>query len=164
MAPEVFFTVCYGTKDVGPNVAKRHSFRPAILHGYCRRRVQYADYPGIVADAEHVVRGNLVTGLSAANLQLLDFFEGSEYVRKTLPVRLLSQVGDDKGVGNVEGEQCTAYVYVYLKRHQLETNEWDFEEFRRDKLQKWTRAGFVFEGTASTNGHNASSSTDQPRL
>jgi gamma-glutamylcyclotransferase (GGCT)/AIG2-like uncharacterized protein YtfP len=153
MAPEVFNTVCYDTKDSAPDIAERHVFHPAILHGYCRRRVKGADYPGIVADADHIVRGSLVTGLTPANLRLLDYFEGNEYERREVPVRLLLEVGEDKGAGNVEGEECVAYVYVYLKAEQLEAKEWDFQEFRREKMQKWTRAGYVFEGKNPVNSY-----------
>jgi hypothetical protein len=146
MVPEVFYTVCYGGQNVSAEIAKRHTFTPAILHGYCRRRVQYADYPGIVADEEHQVFGTYTTGLTEANVDKLDFFEGSQYVRKTVRVKLLKRVGNTKGEGNVEGEERYAEVYVFLDEEDLEDNEWDLEEFRRQKLTKWTRAGYVFEG------------------
>lgn len=145
MAPEVFFTVCYGTNKPAQQLVDRHTFHPAILHGFCRRRVKNADYPGIVEDAEHVVRGNLVTGLSPQNIRVLDYFESDDYERRDVSVKLLTSVGDDQGRGNVEGEERDAFVYVYQLHGDLEEREWDFEEFRRDKLTKWTRAGLVFE-------------------
>jgi hypothetical protein len=125
MAPEVFFTVCYDTKNVPEEVKKRHNFHEAILHGYCRRRVRNADYPGITEDKEHTVRGIYVTGLSAHNMARLDFFEGSEYERRTVTVRLLEKI--DKGDGTfelVEGEERTAEVYVFLPTGGLEDEEW----------------------------------------
>ena len=146
MVPEVFYSVCYNSKDVPPAIAKLHSFHAAILHDYCRHRVQHADYPGITEEPNHEVFGTFTTGLTEANLSKLDFFEGDQYERRKVQVRLLTKVGDAKGVGNVEGEGRTAEVYVFLNKNELEKREWDLEEFRRDKLQKWTRAGYVFEG------------------
>ncbi|KAI0472047.1 AIG2-like family-domain-containing protein [Xylariaceae sp. FL0804] len=148
MAPEVFFTVCYRSSLVGVSVLKSlHQFQPAILHGYCRRRVMYADYPGIIADREHEVRGMYVTGLTDANLYHLDQFEGGEYKRVKERVKLLTQVGDDKGHGNVEGQEVECDVYVFQDRSGLEDREWDFEEFRTQKMKKWTREDYGFADT-----------------
>lgn len=59
---------------------------------------------------------------------------------------LLTKVGDEKGEGNIEGEQVITESYIFLDKGDLEFGEWDFAEFKRDKLTKWTRAGYVFEG------------------
>lgn len=59
---------------------------------------------------------------------------------------LLTTVGDETGEGNVEGEQVITESYIFLVKDDLEFGEWDFAEFKRDKLKKWTRAGYVFEG------------------
>ncbi|AEO62748.1 7fdbac82-0bd9-4da0-a25d-b28e5aee0a1f [Thermothielavioides terrestris] len=145
MVPEVFYSVCYGSKDVPEAIAKLHTFQPAILHGYCRRRVQFADYPGITKDEAHQVFGTYVTGLTRANMAKLDYFEGGQYERRTVTVKLLDKVGNLQGEGNVEGEERTAEVYVFRDESDLEDREWDLEEFRREKLKFWTRAGYVFE-------------------
>ncbi|KAI5862855.1 AIG2-like family-domain-containing protein [Durotheca rogersii] len=146
MAPEVFFTVCYrhSTQDVSL-LKSLHDFKPAILHGFCRHRVQYADYPGIIPQDGHEVRGVYVTGLTGANIYHLDTFEGSEYDRRAVKVRLLSEVGDDKGRGNVEGEEVECEVYVFLHPENLENREWDFEEFRTQKMKSWTREDYGFK-------------------
>ncbi|KAK4137535.1 hypothetical protein BT67DRAFT_438787 [Trichocladium antarcticum] len=145
MVPDVFYSVCYGSKDVPKAIAQLHSFHPALLHGYCRRRVRYADYPGIIEDEGHQVFGSFTTGLTSANMDKLDYFEGSQYVRRKVSVKLLDKVGGENGEGNVEGEERTAEVYVFLDRNDLEDQEWDLEHFRREKLARWTRAGYVFE-------------------
>lgn len=124
MAPEVFYTVCFGGKDVPESITKLYTFTPAILHGYCRRRVRFAQYPGIIEDADHQVFGMFVTGLTRANMAKLDYFEGSQYVRKTVQVKLLTKVGNTKGEGNVEGEERSAEVYVFLDARELEDQEW----------------------------------------
>jgi hypothetical protein len=106
----------------------------------------FADYPGIIEDPAHAVRGTYATGLTEANMRRLDLFEGGRYVRKKVKVNLLTKVGNDKGEGNVEGEEKVAEVYVFKKRDDLEDKEWDLEEFRREKMHLWTREGYVFEG------------------
>lgn len=72
--------------------------------------------------------------------------EGSSYDRRVVRPKLLTKVGDEKGEGNVEGEQVITESYIFLDKDGLEYREWDFAEFKRDKLTKWTRAGYVFEG------------------
>ncbi|KAH7032897.1 uncharacterized protein B0I36DRAFT_320295 [Microdochium trichocladiopsis] len=153
MAPEVFFTVCYrsATQDVAV-LKSLHDFHPAILPGYSRRRVKYADYPGITADADHEVRGMYVTGLTAANMYKLDQFEGDEYVRETVKVRLLPKPGGSKGQegesnGKAEDEVVETEVYVYKDPAHLEDREWDFEEFRTQRMKLWTREDYGFEDT-----------------
>ncbi|ORY71283.1 AIG2-like family-domain-containing protein [Pseudomassariella vexata] len=146
MAPEVFFTVCYRSSTTDVKTLKSlHEFKPAILHGYCRRRVKDADYPGIVKEDNHQVRGMYVNGLTDANMFHLDAFEGSEYERVTVKVRLLEKVGDDKEEGNVEGDEVDCSVYVFVCPNELEDREWDFEEFRTQKMKRWTREDYGFE-------------------
>lgn len=72
--------------------------------------------------------------------------EGSQYDRRVVRPRLLTRVGDETGEGNVEGEQVVTESYVFLHEASLEDREWDFAEFKREKLRRWTRAGYVFEG------------------
>lgn len=124
MVPAVFYTVCYGAKDVPDAIAALHTFKPAVLHGYVRRRVRYADYPGITAKEGHQVAGSFVTGLTSANLAKLDYFEGGQYERRRVRVKLLDKVGNARGEGNVEGEEATAEVYVFLDEGDLEDKEW----------------------------------------
>lgn len=146
MAPEVFFTVCYRNSPIDVKVLKSlHEFKPALLHGYCRRRVRHADYPGITPDPSHEVRGTLVTGLTSANIYHLDHFEGSEYTREKVKVKLLTKIGDDKGKGNVEGEELETDVYVFKFPDDLEDREWDFHEFRTQKMKRWTREDYGFD-------------------
>lgn len=145
MVPDVFFTVCYRDSSPPKEIQALHTFTPAILHGYCRRRVRHADYPGITEDKDHKVFGTFTTGLTRANMASLDWFEGEQYVRRTVKVKLLDKVGDVYGHGQIEGEERSAEVYVFLEKGQLEDREWDLEEFRKEKLSKWTRQGYVFE-------------------
>lgn len=144
MVPEVFYTVCYNSKTVTDVIARQHKFSPAILHGYSRRRVKSADYPGITEDAGHSVFGVLAEGLTKANLDKLDYFEGAEYERRMVKVNVLEKVGEVTEEGNVEGEEKEAQVYVFLQTQRLEQKEWDLDEFKREKLKLWTRGDYIF--------------------
>ncbi|KAK1826773.1 AIG2-like family-domain-containing protein [Podospora conica] len=148
MVRDIFHSVVYNTSKPPPDIVARHTFTPAVLHGYVRHRVEGAAYPGIIASADDgaSVRGKYVTGLSDANLERLDFFEGGQYERRTVTVKLLKRAGDAAtGAGNVEGEARQAGVYVFRIPGDLEDKEWDFEAFQRDEMHNWTREGYVFE-------------------
>ncbi|KAK8058287.1 hypothetical protein PG994_008735 [Apiospora phragmitis] len=152
MAPEVFFTVAYRNTTMDASDLKSlHTFQPAVLHGFCRRRVQHADYPGITRDntdsEDASVRGTYVTGLIDANMFHLDAFEGFEYERETVTVKLLTKVGDDQGEGNVEGDEAECQTYVFQHPDRLEPREWDYHEFRTQKMRKWTREDYGFDDT-----------------
>jgi len=146
MAPEVFFTVCYNMSRPPPALANDHSFHPAVLPGFSRRRVKTEDYPGITEQEGHEVRGTLATGLTETNIYRLDYFEGGEYERRILKVKVLKHKNDGGPEGE-EWEDVNASVYVFQNPDRLEAREWDYEEFRREKLQKWSRADYVFDGT-----------------
>ncbi|CAH0059032.1 unnamed protein product [Clonostachys solani] len=133
MAPEVFYSVCYGTSKPPQAYQAMHTFTPATLDGYCRHRVQFADYPGIVPEEGCSVRGVYATGLTDANMQKLDHFEGSEYKKVNVKVKLVKNEGGKE----VEGEEKDAVVYVFLSAEDLDKVEWDFEHFRKEKMGMW---------------------------
>ncbi|TQN74448.1 Protein AIG2 C [Colletotrichum shisoi] len=140
MEPKVFFTVVQGNGNPPQVIKDLYTFTPAVLTGYTRHRVQFADYPGMIPEDDGSVIGIYATGLTDANVSKLDFFEGSEYEKKIVNVKIRS--GEDGGE-EVERE-ATAYIYKHPKN--LERREWSFDEFRRDKMHVWTRESYVFEG------------------
>ena len=146
MAPEVFFTVCYRLRRPSAELVEQHTFQEAMLHGYTRHRVQGQDYPAIIADAAEgaCVRGMLAAGITEANMLRLDIFEGSEYERRTVDVDI-----------TVEGVKKTvkAQVYVFTNPGRLEHREWDFDEFRREKMHRWARADLTFAGEQKDSSH-----------
>lgn len=129
MAPEVLFSVIYGRKNPGKVFEDLHTINPAILEGHIRRRVSAADYPGVVAQEGESVRGMYVTGLTDANIEKLDIFEGDEYIRQKVTVRVIET-----------GEEKETETYIYLHPDHLEQGEWDFEHFKKEKLAFWSRA------------------------
>ena len=141
MAPEVFFGVCYGQSVPPKAVQALHTFTPAVLKDHGRHRVKSEDYPGVIAQDGHSVYGIFATGLTDANMVKLDEFEGPEYEKKTVTVKTLSHVNGQE----VEGGSVETSVYIFLHPDYLEMREWDFEEFKREKMQSWTRGDWSFD-------------------
>ncbi|KUJ06747.1 uncharacterized protein LY89DRAFT_692346 [Mollisia scopiformis] len=154
MAREILFRVCYGTSNIqdNPILKKRAaalSIRPALLHDYSRRKVQYADYPAIISQKGHSVRGTYVTGLTDSDIAHLDMFEGSEYARKKVKVVILED-------GHEKGESVEAQSYIWSASvDRLEEQEWDYEEFRKEKMHFWTDASEEFADLDHGDDHYA---------
>ena len=143
MTHEIFFRVCYNfyrQAPLPPQLIAHHDFRPAVLHGYNRRRVRHTDYPGICPckEKDATVRGRLVKNITPAMMQKLDWFESNVYERVRVKVRVLGNGQDGKVEEDHEGDEVADVVtYVFRDEGSLEEEEWDFEEFKRDKLQNW---------------------------
>ncbi|KAF9881073.1 AIG2-like family protein [Colletotrichum karsti] len=144
MEPSVFFTVTQGNGKPVQVIKDLYTFTPAVLNDHTRHRVNYADYPGMIPEKGGSVLGVYATGLTDANVSKLDFFEGPEYSKKVVTVKVR---GED---GKEEDKQATAYIYKFPDN--LERVEWSFEEFRRDKLHAWTREDYVFEDVFEFEG------------
>lgn len=155
MVREVLYRVCYGDEKADKDpvlglLAANLTIQPATLHDYCRHRVLDVDYPAIVPQKGHTVRGTYVTGLTDADIWRLDHFEGPEYERRGVQVQVLK---DDGGVEAGDDEQLVfadAETYVYTADEEtLEKREWDFEEFRREKIHRWVGSPQEYEGQRS---------------
>ncbi|GAB1202313.1 hypothetical protein APSETT445_000925 [Aspergillus pseudonomiae] len=176
MAPQILHRVIHGSPDPEPWQKALLTFRPAILHGYGRHRVRGADYPGIVpakatttepdtdlnANGLAAVLGTVVSGLTDGDVHRLDIFEGAEYEKRKVKVRILRESlgGKDGGLDGKdtdrhlmdvldaagaefadEGEEVEAVTYVWVAgESKLEDGEWDFEAFKRDKMAWWVGA------------------------
>ncbi|KAK8907305.1 hypothetical protein ACHAO1_001042 [Botrytis cinerea] len=142
MAPEVLCRVIYGASN---HPSTSLTITPALLYDYCRHRVRFADYPAIISEPGHTVRGTYVTGLTPSNMRNLDYFEGSQYERKVVTVKILTPKDKEHTHGAsaimaeaVEtGEEKEAQTYVFTDLNALEKGEWDFEFFRREKMKNW---------------------------
>lgn len=174
-----------------------------------------ADYPAVTPDSAPAstssVRGTLVCGLSEKDVAKLDLFEGDEYERRVVRVRLLPDAveegggvpeplayggvmpvaptrgpangsgagaknGDGDGVEGVEGdseEWTTTQTYIWTAAEtDLEDSEWDFEQFRREKLHLWAgdevrdsgmEAADRFERDGEGEGDGAGAGSEQGR-
>jgi hypothetical protein len=172
MAPPVLHRVIWGSQTPPtPAHASLLRIRPALLPTYQRHKVKHADYPAILPtepSSTSSVRGTLVQGLTDGDIWRLDIFEGSEYARRKVHVRVLEHKPDagghdpDDASGkeddNVEGPDIEAETYVWIAgAHRLESEEWDFAEFVREKMKRWVGKEAAdmdegFQGRASFNG------------
>ena len=147
MAPQILYRVCYGSPTPSSFQKSLLTIRPAILHDYRRHKVRECDYPAITPSPTSSVRGTFVQGLTDADLWRLDIFEGTQYTREKVRVNILKVVGDDDGKGNVEGEEVNAKTYVWADgKTDLEEAEWDFAEFRQEKMRRWFGDCEEYEG------------------
>lgn len=138
MEPQVLYRVCYGSPTPTSFQMSLLNIRPAILHKHCRRRVLGRDYPAITPSPPDSVRGTYVHGLTNGDLFRLDIFEGDEYERRKVKIQILEVEGDEDGKGNVEGGEVVVDTYIWVAgEDELEEGEWDFGEFRREKMQRW---------------------------
>ncbi|OBT58288.1 hypothetical protein VE04_01471 [Pseudogymnoascus sp. 24MN13] len=151
MVPQILYRVCYGTENPLPELVSHLRLSPALLRKYSRRKVRNADFPGIIAQKNHTVLGTLITGLSKADVKWLDQFEGDMYKRVFVKVEALkAEVFDahgnikaeemEKGKATKEEERnmVRAETYVWdLSKDRLESEEWLFADFRREKMKNW---------------------------
>ena len=112
------FLFVYGTLMV-PEVVRRllgHELhmRPARLGGFSRFRVKEAVYPGIIVGAaDDFVDGQLLSGMTQADWETLDRYEGNEYARRSVQVL------------GVDGEELLADAYVFKHPGFLTDEPWD---------------------------------------
>ncbi|CZR69550.1 related to disease resistance protein aig2 [Phialocephala subalpina] len=163
MAAEILYRVCYGTSKVHEfpilqRAASKLEIRPALLYNYCRHRVLEADYPAIIPQQGHTVRGTYVTGLTDDNIRKLDRFEGSQYSRQKVNVTILSD-------GQEKGEVVEAQTYIWSAGvDYLEKQEWDYEDFRKNKMHLWTDTSREFEDLDNAVLVELSDETDEEEM
>ncbi|KAL8997741.1 MAG: hypothetical protein Q9169_003070 [Polycauliona sp. 2 TL-2023] len=100
----------------------------------------------VIPEENSSVRGTYVRGLTDGDIFRLDVFEGDEYERRRVKIKILTVEGDDTGEGNVEGEEIETDTYIWVAGEQmLEDGEWDFAEFRREKMQNWITSSTEYD-------------------
>lgn len=98
-------------------VAGSYRSVPATLDGHARFSLAGDTYPGMLARADHAVRGVLYFDVAAADLAALDSFEGDQYQRCQVETRT-----DD-------GLAVCAETYVFEAVHRLSDQAWEPENF-----------------------------------
>lgn len=91
----------------------------ATLRGYARHPVRDERYPGIRPDPRASVFGVVYRALGAEALARLDAFEGAQYQRRPVGVRL----------GNGEDIAAETYVFHPGLHHLLLPGDWCYEAF-----------------------------------
>ena len=123
----------------------------SLLENHRRHRVIDADYPAILPESDGTVRGSLVEGMTEGDCWRLDIFEGDQYTRQKVKVKVLKDKGmldaaeEGKQQSSDEDEieeeaECESYVWTN-PASELDPSEWDFEEFKRDKMKAWMGDG-----------------------
>ena len=142
MAPQVLHRVLFGSTSPHSSQLEALKIQPAILPRYVRHRVAHCDYPAIQPSSEPsaCVRGTFVQGLTPADQWRLDIFEGNQYKRVKVRIQILDPTNKHK-------KEAEAETYVWsAPEEELEKGEWDFEEFRREKMSRWVGGSKEYEG------------------
>ena len=98
-------------------------------------------YPVIVPCTGSSVRGSVVTGLTQGDIYRLDIFEGDQYERKNVMVKVLKHVGLGAELQNGKleehrSEEVKAETYIWKDDlSELEDGEGNFEEFKREIMR-----------------------------
>ncbi|GAC77383.1 hypothetical protein PANT_26d00024 [Moesziomyces antarcticus T-34] len=140
----------------------------AVLDGATLYHVRGEEYPGLVRTPTGMVKGTLVTGLTDADVQCLDAFEGDEYVRMrvgvlpdpsarvecnetrianagTAPLHaVLSSLTSERMEQVRARGEVVEDVEVYAwsaGREKLEERVWEFDVFAREHAARWIGEG-----------------------
>lgn len=121
---------CYGTlmheAIIGTILGRQPSHLSATLTGFEIYSVKSTAYPAIQPRSQGSVIGLVYSGLTAAELLMLDKYEGDEYLR----CQCTPTVADSS---------ITAWTYVYkdVYRSRLGTRGWDFNRFVEQHLDDY---------------------------
>ncbi|TDL19892.1 hypothetical protein BD410DRAFT_899874 [Rickenella mellea] len=136
---------------------------PAVLLEHTRHHVKDCDYPAVIPYAkghslfgrelsqeERSVRGNVVTGLTDEDMELLDVFEGDEYTREKVHVHVLGTFeplndtseqtvpAHAKELPSEFGDPIETDVYIWAAPTSLlDPKLWSYDTFIRDNAWKW---------------------------
>jgi hypothetical protein len=149
MAPQVLYRVLFGDSKPPKKLRDQLTIVPAVLPSYCRHKVYMVDYPGIIPQEGKSVLGVYVTGLNDTNIRRLDAFEGDQYRREKVKVKLLEGV-QNLQVGGTEGRELEAETYIFIDKGYLAEEEWDFQEFVTEKMWRWADTSNEYDGECSS--------------
>ena len=126
MVPEIWQAV---TRTLSPPQA-----RPGLLHGYQRRKVEGADFPGIFATGndDDIVRGCVYESITAKVFDQLDRYEDQFYQR----VEIVVEIED----ASSKTLACQTYLIPPSKIHILSSEPWDLEWFKANALDRYLKA------------------------
>ena len=78
-------------------------------------------------------------GLTDNHIWRLDVFEGDQYERDRVQCRLLIDDAMERSASTGQSVNTETYVWKdkRMGRNGLQEREWDFDEFRREKMRRW---------------------------
>jgi hypothetical protein len=117
---------------------------PAILSDFARHRVQSEQiFKRVLTSEERSVRGILVMGLTTSDMNVLDNFEGDQYVRRQVSVHPLEEFQPITAHSTRPQRPdqllspLTAQTYIFCDVDDLQADLWSYEDFLRDHARKW---------------------------
>jgi gamma-glutamylcyclotransferase (GGCT)/AIG2-like uncharacterized protein YtfP len=119
----------YGTLQ-SPEIIKKltgKSFKnaPAVLEGYKLYCVKECDYPAIIQQEGAKTDGLVMANMDDVSLALISFYEGDEYEKRQVTVKL-------------NGKSVDAFTFIWVKEIEfLENKEWDFLNFKKNRLEHY---------------------------
>ena len=107
----------------------------ARLADHARHPLRGQDYPGMQPSVGSSVTGRLYLDVGEAAMTRLDAFEGEQYERTAVTIKLL------------DGHELPAWTYLFKPEFsgQLEAGEWDAQRFEREGKARFMAgyAGFA---------------------
>ena len=102
---------------------------PATLTGFACFSIEQKDYPALIRhDPSSTVDGLVLRPQTQSHRRKVDDFEGETY--SVTPVTVIVKKS------GIE-EQVDADVYVWNGKDKVSGLPWNFEEFKRDRLEDW---------------------------
>lgn len=128
---------CYGTLQsplvMHALVGQTYLGTGATLLDYRIYRVRGTEYPGIFPEKGSIVMGTLYQNIDDPILQILDNFEGDQYIREIVQVNL------------EDSNSQEAYMYSIDKnrRDLLSQEGWDYDTFVKNELDAYIKRCFA---------------------
>lgn len=120
----------------------RYRNASAILKGYARLSVRNESYPAAIpAHSTAEITGLVYFNVSAADIELLDQFEGAEYVRRESQVSIVGAQGM---------ENVSALFYEFIDQARVEPKPWDVDAFATEGIKSFLARhvqGFIQTGS-----------------
>lgn len=106
-------------------IGKKEEGKEAILNGFKRVCVLGEDYPALIRQKGHCVKGEILFNVDETTLKLLTIFEGDEH-----DLRYVS--------AEIEGKQVSTQVFLWKTGldYTIDT-EWSLEKFEKESLENY---------------------------
>lgn len=107
---------------------------PAVARGHVRHPVLQHVFPGMISSQQQQqqTEGVVLVDLTVTEMQVLDWFEGEEYVRRTITVECQCSVK----------REVETYLWNNPVSELAVDQEWDYQHFRKTDLD-WYLANSV---------------------
>ena len=116
--------------------------RSATIRGFRRYGLLERPYPAVCADAEGVVKGEIIFDLEPSEAEVLDDFEGDEY----------GKVQVEATIDGAEGTSIEVDLYAYAQRTADMQGQWSYDAFRDAHLESYVTMCEEYIADANSRG------------